>query len=90
MIVCRQELHIPLAKPTLSEDFLGVFVVDISDFIFKFVIHCSVEEQESWNVGIRCCILMLHSCVHICFSFQILFCFNTDLKNINSEQGSSF
>lgn len=48
MIVCRQELHIPLAKPTLSEDFLGVFVVDSSDFIFKFVcntLQCGRERE---------------------------------------------
>lgn len=74
----KKELHIPLDKPAMSEDFLGGFVVDISDFIFKFVCNMLQCLRSGIRVaGIRYCIVVLHSCVHMCFSFQIWFC----LKN---------
>lgn len=52
VILWRQELHIPLAKPALSEDFLGGFVVAISGFIFKFVLQY-IAVFESKRIGMQ-------------------------------------
>lgn len=52
MVVRRQEFYILLAKPVLSEDFLGDFVVDVSDFIFYICLQYT-GVLESKGIGIQ-------------------------------------
>lgn len=61
-IVWRQELHMPLPKPTLSEDFLGVFLVDISGSLFVRNTLQSLRARES-ECGNQ---MMYHSAAQLC------------------------